>query len=229
MNRRIALMACLVVMGTSNTTLRLTRAESRLQENSQAFAVKDAMHQLWSYSIQAPSEAKDSTRLDQAIRKVSRMQLVAETNRSAARTPAEVTEPASQPAPQPVATTQPAEMSPEILTKLKLAVAGGTADAAELAEALFLGGQMESAAFFYRKALESEQPPEDRAWLLFQLGNSLLKSDPSAAADAYGQLIKDHPDSLWSELAGIRRNVITWRNANNISQLLEQIQSDGLE
>ena len=76
----------------------------------------------------------------------------------------------------------------------------------ELAEILFLNGSLKEATVFYREALKRKRPDEtgsaqDRAWILFQIGNCLRNDDLSTALNMYRQLITEYPDCPWVDLA----------------------------
>jgi TolA-binding protein len=85
----------------------------------------------------------------------------------------------------------------------------------QLAEILFLSGCPKEAAIFYQEALnriskDNGSPAEDRAWILFQLGNCLRNDDPTAAAKAYRQLITEYPNAPWTEIAKTLEKLIDW-------------------
>jgi hypothetical protein len=71
---------------------------------------------------------------------------------------------------------------------------------------------------------------DDRAWILFQLGNCLRDSDPSAgsgqalqaARNAYRRLIAEYPDSLWTDLAKARESLIDWYLKDDPLTLIKQ-------
>jgi hypothetical protein len=88
-------------------------------------------------------------------------------------------------------------------------------DPLEMAELLFLGGRTAEAAVFYEKALASlassdPMHSEDRAWILFQLGNCLRETDMARARDTYMKLVSQYPSSPWTELAKAHGRLITW-------------------
>jgi len=85
----------------------------------------------------------------------------------------------------------------------------------QLAEILFLGGCPKEAAIFYQEALnrigkDSGSPAEDRAWILFQIGNCLRNDDPPTAMKAYMQLITEYPSAPWTEIAKTMEKLIDW-------------------
>jgi tetratricopeptide (TPR) repeat protein len=96
-----------------------------------------------------------------------------------------------------------------------------------LAEILFLSGHLKQAATFYRQALilmslDDITSTENRAWVLFQIGNCLQNTDLSAAKKVYTQLITEHPDSLWADLAKARAKVIEWYQIDKPRQLINE-------
>jgi tetratricopeptide (TPR) repeat protein len=85
----------------------------------------------------------------------------------------------------------------------------------ELAEILFRGGQLKEAAKCYKEALnyltaDANSRNENKAWILFQIGNCLQKDDPTAAMQMYKQLIMECPNSPWTDLAKAKSNLIDW-------------------
>ena len=95
----------------------------------------------------------------------------------------------------------------------------------EMAELLFLCGRLKEAAVFYQHALSKTAPndthsTEDRAWLLFQVGNCLRENDPAAAKDIYMKLIVEYPNSSWTEIAKARGRLIGWYQKNDPKKLI---------
>ena len=85
----------------------------------------------------------------------------------------------------------------------------------EMGEVLFLSGHLKEAAIVYKEALNRKNPDEadlaqDRAWILFQIGNCLRNDDLPAASKMHKQLIAEYPDSPWSDLAKAQRKLIDW-------------------
>ncbi len=98
----------------------------------------------------------------------------------------------------------------------------------EIGNTLYLSNNIGEAAVFYQEALRRKKPEDmsssdDRAWLLFQTGNSLRTIDMLAAADMYGKLITEYPDSAWAGYARVQRNVITWYLSDKPDDMLKQI------
>ena len=85
----------------------------------------------------------------------------------------------------------------------------------ELAEILFLSGNLKQATMFYQQALNRKDPndvtsAQNRAWILFQIGNCLRDDDLPAAKKMYRQLIAEYLNSPWTDLAKARQNLIDW-------------------
>ena len=100
-------------------------------------------------------------------------------------------------------------------------------DPFEMAELLFLSGRPAEAAVFYEKALASRSADdiavsEDRAWILFQLGNCLRETDMAAARDTYMKLIAQYPNSPWTELAKAHGRLISWYQSAKPQQFMPQ-------
>ncbi len=119
----------------------------------------------------------------------------------------------------------PPALEPATLERLEslLQDPNQVSDPLDMAELLFLSGHPMKAAIFYEKALshlKSGDPDqsEDRAWILFQLGNCLRETDMSRAKDVYMKLIAQHPSSPWTELAKAHGRLITWYQGTNPQQ-----------
>jgi len=85
----------------------------------------------------------------------------------------------------------------------------------EIGNTLYLSNNIGEAAAFYQEALRRTTPEDmlssdDRAWLLFQTGNSLRTVDMLAAADYFQKLITEYPNSPWADYARVQSNVLTW-------------------
>ena len=85
----------------------------------------------------------------------------------------------------------------------------------DLAETLFLSGNMKEAAVFYTESLARTEPNDvgssrDRAWVLYQTGNSLRKIDPPVATEMYTRLLTEYPDSPWADIAAAQVKLIDW-------------------
>jgi tetratricopeptide (TPR) repeat protein len=105
--------------------------------------------------------------------------------------------------------------------------AGRVRDPLEVAELLFLSGRPTEAAPFYEEALRRTSAGDaasaaDRAWILFQLGNSLREADAAKAQDAYMKLIAEYPESPWTEMARASGRLLTWYQSTRPDQLVAQ-------
>lgn len=97
----------------------------------------------------------------------------------------------------------------------------------ELGEILFLSGDQKTAALFYQEALKHKDPndissAQDRAWILFQLGNCLRNVDMPAAAQMYGQLITEYPNSPWTVFAKAQGKLINWYLSDEPNKLIAE-------
>jgi tetratricopeptide (TPR) repeat protein len=97
----------------------------------------------------------------------------------------------------------------------------------ELGEVLFLSGNLAEAAVFYQEALnrisaEDISSVQERAWILFQIGNCLRHDDMSTAAKMYGQLITQYPNSPWTEMAEAQAKLIDWQQKDEPHKLIAE-------
>lgn len=126
----------------------------------------------------------------------------------------------------------------------------------QLAEILFLSGHLKQAAVFYHQALNRIDPndvmsAQDRAWILFQIGNCLWEDQGdqpgglarvkpafggvgqspapdqtslrwAAAKKMYRQLIEEYPNCPWANLARSREILIDWFLDNEPEKLIEE-------
>ena len=203
-------------------------------------------HKLWSSRITAPDPNDDVTAslaLKRLIRQVQSVKFEDKTPAPAFTLPVE-----PQTAPEPAA-VQPAkevetqairpatgvaessETQPPLPNKTQKVLAGLLQDTGrthnplEMAELLFLNSRPTEAAPFYQKALEhtvagDPATSQDRAWILFQLGNCLRETDLAQAQDAYVKLISEYPDSPWTELAKAHGRLVSWYREARPQELL---------
>jgi tetratricopeptide (TPR) repeat protein len=99
----------------------------------------------------------------------------------------------------------------------------------ELAENLYKVGRFKEAAACYRVALSRADADKrhkltenDQAWMLFQIGNCFVRTDPAEAIKSYRQLITDHPSSEWTPIAISREQLMQWYAANKITPKVEK-------
>lgn len=102
----------------------------------------------------------------------------------------------------------------------------------ELGEILFLGGNLKEAAVFYQEVLKREDTDDagssqDRAWVLFQIGNCLRGIDLLTAAKTYGQLIREYPNSPWTEMATAQAKLIDWYLKDKPHELIAGLENTG--
>jgi hypothetical protein len=103
-------------------------------------------------------------------------------------------------------------------------------DPLELGEIIFNSGNMKDAVLFYREALKRTDPndvrlSQDRTWILFQIGNCLRNYDRAAAAQIYGRLLTEYPNSPWSELVKAQRQMISWFLKDEPYNLIAQVKN----
>lgn len=83
----------------------------------------------------------------------------------------------------------------------------------QLADVLFRCSKYHEAAICYQQALERIDPNNkdsytDEAWILFQVGNCLQKTDPQTSLKMFNRLIIQHPDSPWAQAAKVKSDLI---------------------
>jgi TolA-binding protein len=188
-------------------------------------------HQLWRARVTIPEGEKDKKRENELKDIIERIRSIEFKPQKDAPEPFIVVEPAivTEPNKTP-ANVKTTEKSKEIKSKLpyepvtdqtlqtlkRLSEHPDQLDNPfELAEVLFLSGHLKEAAMLYQEALTRKSndeagSAEDRAWILFQIGNCLRDDDLSAARKMYRQLITEYPDSPWTELAKARDKLIDW-------------------
>jgi len=105
----------------------------------------------------------------------------------------------------------------------------------ELAEVLFLSGHAKKARMFYQEALNRKDPndlgsAQERAWILFQIGNCLRNDDLQSAKNTYRQLISEYPDNLWTDVAKVQEKLIDWNLKDKPDMLIKECEqlADGI-
>lgn len=198
---------------------------------------------LWENRILAPDPNEDAeTRaaLNDLIRKVRSVRFEDDTTEPTLSGPAEpapvgrpdrATRPDTpKPTPTPSATIEPtgalAEAALKKLDRVPLDP-NQVGDPLQVAELLFLSGRRDEATAFYEKALaraarNDSSTEDDRAWILFQLGNCLRQTDMVGARDIYMKLVSEYPASPWTELAKAHGRLIAWYQSAKPQQLMPQ-------
>jgi tetratricopeptide (TPR) repeat protein len=97
----------------------------------------------------------------------------------------------------------------------------------QLADILFLSGHLEQATVFYRQALNcidvnDVTSVQDRAWILFQMGNCLWEENLSEAKKIYRQLLEEYPNCLWADTARCRESLIDWFLSDKPQKLIDE-------
>jgi tetratricopeptide (TPR) repeat protein len=100
----------------------------------------------------------------------------------------------------------------------------------KLGEIVFASRNLKEASICYREALRREDPndagsADDRAWIMFQIGNCLRNAEPPAAAKAYQQLITEYPNSPWTQPAKARNDLIAWFLKDKPAELMKQVKN----
>ena len=100
----------------------------------------------------------------------------------------------------------------------------------DLAETVFVSGNVKEASIFYREALKRKDPNDvgsssDRAWIMFQIGNCLRNDDKPVAAKSYQQLLTEYPNSPWVEPAKAQSDLIAWYLRDEPAKLMLQVKN----
>jgi len=221
-------------------------AAPRGADNADADISDVLARRLWQNRISAPDPDEDAdTRLalQNLINRVGSIRFSGGDGEPRSSTPttaptAQTTRPATTPVidttPQPTrplptvtapVTQSPPALAPATLERLEslLQDPNQVDNPLDMAELLFLSGRPAKAAIFYERALArltSGEPSqdEDRAWILFQLGNCLRETDMAKAKASYMKLISQYPGSPWTELAKAHGRLITWYQGANPQQ-----------
>ena len=225
MNRRIIFSVCLTAGVLTGVAMLSAQEKPASNVTSMRTVVENSIRELWRSNIQPPAGKADSAGLAESVRRLVSVRFRTKADLFA-KAEDSTSEPSSRSTSRPAAeaTTQPGRIGPEILAKLKKLPPGSITDPAALADTLFLGGYLESAAFFYEMALEKETNADEKAWLLFQAGNCYRKASPSSAVKAYGKLLTEHPNSIWCSAAHMPSRIIEWRKENNLDGLIAELQ-----
>ncbi|MFW6133310.1 MAG: tetratricopeptide repeat protein [Planctomycetota bacterium] len=194
------------------------------------------VRELWRESIAAPPDATDADTRDHLAEAIRRLRVL---RLGTARAVAGET--ATQPAEDAgartggrsgasaqtgtdEATTRPSRLDAATLETLRTEVAADSvADPLALADMLFKGGHLQTAAAFYRIALRRDPAPDERAWILLQTGNCLRRTDPGAARAAYKRVAAEHADSTWAPMAEAYEALLAWRSRARPDDLLAEI------
>jgi len=98
----------------------------------------------------------------------------------------------------------------------------------ELAEVLFKSGRIYPAGLCYKQALLSmdandANKAEQRAWILFQIGNCLKYKDPNTARDSFAELVRTQPNSNWAQIAKTEHDLVEWYLQESPKKLIEEL------
>jgi hypothetical protein len=98
----------------------------------------------------------------------------------------------------------------------------------ELAEVLFQSGRIVPAGLCYKQALVSmdvndPNKAEERAWILFQIGNCLKYEDPNTARNSFSELVRTQPGSSWAEIAKSEHGLVEWYQQDQPRKLIQEL------
>lgn len=201
--------------------------------------------QLWQARISIPQGEKDTEGIDELSRLIAQIRSIEFKPKKKTSEPAITVEPA--PAAQKDETLEDAnapeeseikKIEPKLpfepvtdstlqMLKTLLQDPNSLRNPFELAEILFLSGNLTEAAMFYQVALSHRDSDKDgtstnRAWILFQMGNCLRSDDPTKAEKMYTQLITECPDSPWTDLAKVQATLLGWYRKDDPWKLISE-------
>ncbi len=95
----------------------------------------------------------------------------------------------------------------------------------QLAEVLYQSECFGEAAICYqeawiRLAADENDPCQNKAWILFQLGNCYQKVEPEKALEKFNAIVKDYPDCPWVDIAKAKSRYIDWRLTDKPVELM---------
>ncbi len=179
--------------------------------------IRQTIRQLRQENMLAPPPAVPHPGLREAARKLRAMAFPPKP-KATPRPRGPVTTAPYQP-PDPSAPVRP-KIPPRVLAELASASPEAVADPVGLADALYLSKHPQAAMVFYEHALKKAESDDDKAWLLFQIANCRREKEPAKASEIYQKLLTDYPDSPWNAVAKAQDALITWRQGQEIEQLL---------
>lgn len=96
----------------------------------------------------------------------------------------------------------------------------------ELADSLYLAGNLKEALRFYRytfNKIQRDDPQnlDDQTWAMYQIANCLRKSEPKQAAQVYDKLIEQYPNCHWAEPAFMQKMIAEWMVTKKPKEILE--------
>ena len=169
--------------------------------------------------------------LQEAIRRLNAIQL-----RPRRLNPEDIVEPTTRPATQPAVqaasgpATQPSaqELAAREIEKALAKPESLPQDPRRLTllgDALFRGGHVQVACGVYEQAAKLEKDPENRSWLLYQLGNCRRTLQPQVALADYRRLVEEYPNSPWAAVAATQADLLQWKILNQPQAVLAPPQS----
>jgi hypothetical protein len=176
---------------------------------------RSILRELRSDSMKPPAATQASAKLQEAIR-ILRLLRLPQPGKALPQLPPATppTQPATRPARQEL-------LSPDVLAEIAKR-AGDVPHPTALADALFQAGKARTAYVVYEAALASEEVPDNKAWIIFQMGNCRRVYDPAGCRPIYQRLLAEHPNSPWVPLAQARDHLTEWYAVNKPAELLAQ-------
>jgi tetratricopeptide (TPR) repeat protein len=171
--------------------------------------VRTSRHALWQAWISAPDPDEAPTALDEILARVAAIRTEKQEKPAAPASPAPAETPAATDDPKSGDERSAADVE-AALERLRAIDPRQIADPVAVADALYQGGHMDEAFFFYEKALAVEKADAARAWALYQMACCRRQSDPEAASALYQRLAQEHPKSAWAPLAEFHQRLATW-------------------
>jgi len=200
--------------------------------------------QLWKSNVSPPNQRNDNGKTDDLRQVIEQIRSMTFELQQPAQQPADTaadispepnTASNAEPATQPVSASAPPEVPAKSMSDRTLQTVrhllkdpNHIATPLELAEILYQSGKPGPAGLCYKQALNSiatDDPnlADERAWILFQIGNCLKDDDPNIARESYAELVRTHPNSPWAEIAKSEYGLIDWYQQDQPRKLIQEL------
>jgi len=222
MNGSVRAWFCAVLMAACGVSALRAGDDPAQQDPLVPAGVQKTIRGLRRAALSPPSAAGAGADLKRAVEHIRAMRLRQKGSGEPATAPRPAaTQPSSAPAGAPSGQAGKTELlTPELLKQMMRLPPAEVVDPVALADALFLIGRLQVAFRFYGLALKTEKVPEERAWLLYQMGNCRRQHDAAEARKIYQRLVAEHPGCPWNPLATVQDHLAEWYVVNKPRALI---------